>query len=151
MSFIGARPGSQMNDYPIKLADGADADSCTLTFTGQNGTSEIWSHLPRQLDHFVAVLNGAAATNPNDPAVISGARPLYNYAAVERVGVADLPANADPLAGSLLFSIALMGFADDAADRKVDNLSIGRNTYAIPLGSNGGQLRFTSLRRWLCG
>jgi hypothetical protein len=41
--------------------------------------SEYWSHVPTQLDHFLAVLNGTASEDPNDLDVRHGQRVIYDY------------------------------------------------------------------------
>ena len=41
--------------------------------------SERWAHVPRQLDHFLAVMNGAATDDPGDLNARHGKQVLYDY------------------------------------------------------------------------
>ncbi|MEM9670805.1 MAG: LamG-like jellyroll fold domain-containing protein [Pseudomonadota bacterium] len=49
------------------------------------GLSEDWRCLPDEIPDLVAVLNGQASDDPNDPLVQSGARPFFDYRAKHSV------------------------------------------------------------------
>ena len=55
------------------------ASAKTLSYYTLARTAERWLHVPRQIEDFVAILNGAASNDPNDDEVRKGKKQLYDY------------------------------------------------------------------------
>ncbi|HMA08133.1 MAG TPA: LamG-like jellyroll fold domain-containing protein, partial [Ramlibacter sp.] len=83
LALVASRAGSTLASLTATVGDvGGAADLCTL-FIDYGATSgigtESWTGLPRAVTQLAAILNGEASANPSDPAVISGARPFFDY------------------------------------------------------------------------
>jgi hypothetical protein len=109
LRFIARQPGSHMNDYTIKVEE-ATGQTCRVTLNGPDGVNETWQNVPRQLEQFLAVLNGTATADANDPLVEKRKLVLYDYnnkQNVQRQGVPDLTSGDIPFFGSTLFGVGV--------------------------------------------
>ena len=79
--LVAIRPGTDLNDGQLAIAPGANLDHCSVTITSNNGdTVETWSDVPRRLDQFAAVLNGATTTDSQNSRLADGSVVLYDTA-----------------------------------------------------------------------
>lgn len=89
VEFYALQSGCIMDGAKIAVADGAlgpngavAADLCdvTIDYPATSGLpNETWRAVPRSLGPFMAVLNGEGSNDPADPAVLSGAKPFFDY------------------------------------------------------------------------
>jgi large repetitive protein len=78
VQFTAARSGSYLNGLRIEVRPAGARDLCEVTLDDGYGLKETWRGVPRALDRFMAVLNGASSQDLSDPAVRTGARPFYD-------------------------------------------------------------------------
>ncbi len=71
------RPGSQMNGASLSIAPWKDKEHCRVSLQTSDGTIETWDEMPRRLDKFMAVMNGATASDPKDPRIDKGELLFY--------------------------------------------------------------------------
>ncbi len=125
LHFTARRTGTQMEGYEIAIADGSDGDRCQATIDNQNGIREAWQDVPRDLESFLAVLNGAATNDANDPLVQEGELLFYDYVShVQREGVPDLTSTDNPFFGSTLFAVGADNLPDNGVPITVRNVDI---------------------------
>lgn len=121
--FTARRPGTQMEGYEIAIAEGSSGDTCQVTIDNQNGSREAWQDIPRDLDSFLAVLNGAATSDAKDPLVREGDLVFYDYGSnVQREGVPDLTSADNPFFGSTLFAVGADNLPENGVPIAVGNV-----------------------------
>jgi hypothetical protein len=121
LHFTARRPGTQIEGYKITV-DGSNGDVCQVTIDNQNGSRETWQDVPRDLESFLAVLNGAATRDANDPLVQEGELLFFDYGSkVQREGVPDLTPADSPFFGSALFALDADNLPDTGVAIEVRN------------------------------
>jgi len=109
--FVARQSGTQMQGYKISIVDGSSSDYCLVTMDSQNGIKEEWKEVPRHLELFLAVINGTAPRDANDPLVEEDK--LYDYSNnVKREGLPDLTTGSNPFFGSTLFGVTADNLPD---------------------------------------
>jgi hypothetical protein len=135
LRFIAHQPGSHMNNYTIKIEE-ATGQTCRVTLNGPDGVNETWQNVPRQLEQFLAVLNGTATTDANDPLVEKRKLVFYDYKNkqnVQREGVPDLASGDIPFFGSTLFGVGADNLPEPGQALQVQS---GKVTQAHPAGKD---------------
>ncbi|MDH4135670.1 MAG: LamG domain-containing protein, partial [Anaerolineae bacterium] len=135
LRFIARQPGSHMNDYTIKIEE-ATEQTCRVTLNGPDGVNETWQNVPRELEQFLAVLNGTATADANDPLVEKRKLVLYDYnnkQNVQRQGVPDLTSGDIPFFGSTLFGVGVDNLPEPGQALQVQS---GKVTQAQPSGKD---------------
>jgi hypothetical protein len=124
LHFTARRPGPEMEGYEIAIANDHSANSCRVTMDGPNGIREWWQNVPRNLDSFLAVLNGAATSDASDPqAQEGGTLVYYDYAKnVQRHGIPDHTSADGSFRGSALFAAWAEGLPDTGAPQTLPNV-----------------------------
>ena len=85
LALVAAVPGTAYDGTTVAIADAAVAPSgfCDVTITYGAGAmlpNETWTGVPREVDAFVAVLSGTAATTATSQTVLAGSAPYFDYA-----------------------------------------------------------------------
>ncbi|MGR3375462.1 LamG-like jellyroll fold domain-containing protein [Salipiger abyssi] len=81
VNFVAHRVGTYMNDSAIEVTGSAVSPLlCDVTVTGPEGVgTEVWTGLPRAIEPFSRIWNGAGAGNPDAQAVLTQSRPFFDY------------------------------------------------------------------------
>jgi hypothetical protein len=116
LHFTARQPGTHMDGYQITVG-GSHPETCQVVMDSQKGIKETWQNVPRDLEGFLAVLNGTATRDGDDPLVKEGKQVFYDYTSkenVQREGVPDLSSGDTPFFGSALFAVGADNVPSDA-------------------------------------
>ncbi len=130
LRFTALRPGPDMEGYEIAVAAGPKPGVCQVTLSSRNGICESWQNVPRDLVKFLAVLNGAATSDANDPLAREGRELVYyDYGAnVRREGLPLQASAGGPFFGSALFAVTAANMPDAGAPVAVPNGTVQQAT-----------------------
>lgn len=83
VNFVAQRVGTYMNGTKVAVASSPVSPLlCDLTIEAPDKVgTETWRGLPRDIDLFTPIFNGAASNSPDAQGVMDGATPFFDYAA----------------------------------------------------------------------
>ncbi len=81
LNFVAHRIGTYMNASAIEVRASKVSDLlCDIVVSAPDGVGvETWSGLPRDVNQLSRIWNGAAGGNPDDPDILNGKRPYFDY------------------------------------------------------------------------
>jgi large repetitive protein len=145
LSFTAARSGTFMNQAELKVEQSSDPSLATVTIADGHGRSESWLGLPRALDRFVDVLNGASTDDVSDPGFRAGATTFYDNAG--RYAMSRLPVLSH---GSAACLVAMSRYPDllQLAGAGVDEVTATSCTLTLTYTASHWTGASTITQRW---